>query len=43
VDTTYGGWYERPPELGGEPSLAKGHAYKLDYHVVNLCRELLGA
>lgn len=41
VDDTYGGWYTNPPGMGGTPSLAKGHAYKLDYHVVNLCRELL--
>jgi hypothetical protein len=27
--------------MGGEPSPAKGSAYKLDYHVVNMCRELL--
>ncbi len=43
VDEVYGGWYERPPGLGGEPSLAKGNAHKLDYHVVNMCRELLAA
>jgi mannose/cellobiose epimerase-like protein (N-acyl-D-glucosamine 2-epimerase family) len=41
VDDVYGGWYETPPGMGGEPSLAKGNAYKLDYHVVNMCRELL--
>ena len=41
VDDVYGGWYERPPGMGGEPSLVKGNAYKLDYHVVNMCRELL--
>ncbi len=41
VDEVYGGWYEHPPGIGSEPSLAKGNAYKLDYHVVNLCRELL--
>ena len=41
IDMAHGGWYERPPGLGGEPSTAKGHAYKLDYHVVNLCLELL--
>ena len=43
VDATYGGWYENPPGMGGEPSLDKGNAYKLDYHVVNMCRELLSA
>ncbi len=43
VDDAYGGWYENPPGMGGEPSLAKGSAYKLDYHVVNMCRELLGS
>lgn len=41
VDQEYGGWYERPPGTGGGPSLLKGNAYKLDYHVVNMCRELL--
>ncbi len=41
VDDTYGGWYENPPGVGGETSLVKGNAYKLDYHVVNMCRELL--
>jgi mannose-6-phosphate isomerase len=42
VDDVHGGWYERPPGTGRETSLAKGHATKLDYHVVNMCRELLG-
>ena len=41
VDDDEGGWYENPPGMGGTPSLAKGNAYKLDYHVVNLCLELL--
>lgn len=41
VDEEYGGWYESPPGAGGEPSLDKGHVFKLDYHVVNMCRELL--
>ena len=41
VDDEYGGWYLSPPGAGGEPSLAKGNVYKLDYHVVNMCRELL--
>ena len=41
VDEEYGGWYLNPPAAGGEPSLDKGNAYKLDYHVVNMCRELL--
>ena len=41
VDEVYGGWYENPPGAGGEPSLAKGNAYKLDYHVLNMCRKLL--
>jgi mannose/cellobiose epimerase-like protein (N-acyl-D-glucosamine 2-epimerase family) len=41
VDEEYGGWYLNPPVAGGEPSLDKGNAYKLDYHVVNMCRELL--
>ena len=41
VDEEYGGWYLNPPAAGGEPSLIKGNAYKLDYHVLNMCRELL--
>jgi mannose/cellobiose epimerase-like protein (N-acyl-D-glucosamine 2-epimerase family) len=41
VDDEYGGWYLNPPAAGGEPSLDKGNAYKLDYHVVNMGRELL--
>ncbi len=41
VDDEYGGWYLSPPGAGGEPSLVKGTVYKLDYHVVNMCRELL--
>ena len=41
VDETYGGWYENPPGMGGVVSLEKGTAWKLDYHVVNMCRELL--
>jgi mannose-6-phosphate isomerase len=41
VDEEYGGWYSNPPGMGDEPSLRKGHVYKLDYHVVNMCRELL--
>lgn len=41
VDDVYGGWYLNPPAAGGEPSLAKGNAWKLDYHVTNMCLELL--
>ena len=41
VDEEYGGWYLSPPGTGGVPSLVKGNVYKLDYHVVNMCRELL--
>jgi mannose/cellobiose epimerase-like protein (N-acyl-D-glucosamine 2-epimerase family) len=41
VDEEYGGWYLSPPGAGGEPSQVKGNVYKLDYHVVNMCRELL--
>jgi mannose-6-phosphate isomerase len=41
VDDEYGGWYTRPPGLGGETCLDKGNPYKLDYHVVNMCLELL--
>jgi mannose/cellobiose epimerase-like protein (N-acyl-D-glucosamine 2-epimerase family) len=41
VDDEYGGWDLNPPGIGGEPSLAKGNAWKLDFHVVNKCRELL--
>lgn len=43
VDDEFGGWYEGPFGVGQEPSLAKGNAWKLDYHVVNMCRELLDA
>jgi mannobiose 2-epimerase len=42
VDDEFGGWYLNPPAAGGELSLDKGNEYKLDYHVVNMCRELLG-
>ncbi len=41
VDEEFGGWYEGPFGSGEEPSLAKGNTWKLDYHVVNMCRELL--
>lgn len=41
IDREYGGWYLNPPGMGGEPSLDKGNPYKLDYHVLNMCRELL--
>ncbi len=41
IDDEFGGWYEGPFGAGQEPSLAKGNAWKLDYHVVNMCRELL--
>lgn len=41
VDRQYGGWYAAPPGLGAETSLDKGNAFKLDYHVVNMCIELL--
>ncbi len=43
VDGEFGGWYEGPFGADHEPSLAKGNAWKLDYHVVNMCRELLAA
>ncbi|WP_026462093.1 AGE family epimerase/isomerase [Adhaeribacter aquaticus] len=43
MDAVYGGWYENPPGLGGTESLIKGSMYKLDYHVVNMCREILAA
>lgn len=42
VDDEFGGWYFNPPAAGGEPSLDKGNEWKLDYHVVNMCRELVG-
>ena len=42
VDDEFGGWYYNPPAAGGVPSLDKGNEWKLDYHVVNMCRELLG-
>lgn len=35
-DPELGGWYADPPH-----NLDKGNAYKLDYHVVNCCLELL--
>lgn len=41
VDEEFGGWYEGPFGTDQSPSLAKGNAWKLDYHVVNMCRELL--
>ncbi|HET7092835.1 MAG TPA: AGE family epimerase/isomerase, partial [Thermomicrobiales bacterium] len=41
VDDEFGGWYEGPFGTADAPSLAKGNAWKLDYHVVNMCRELL--
>jgi mannose/cellobiose epimerase-like protein (N-acyl-D-glucosamine 2-epimerase family) len=41
VDDEFGGWYEGPFGTDAPPSLAKGNAWKLDYHVVNMCRELL--
>lgn len=41
VDDEYGGWYLDPLGAYGEPSLAKGNPYKLDYHVVNMGLELL--
>lgn len=43
VDAEFGGWYLNPPGMGGEPSLDKGNPYKLDYHVLNMCRELLAS
>lgn len=41
VDDEFGGWYEGPFGTEQEPSRSKGNAWKLDYHVVNMCRELL--
>lgn len=41
VDHEYGGWYAAPPGLGADTSLDKGNVFKLDYHVVNMCIELL--
>jgi mannose/cellobiose epimerase-like protein (N-acyl-D-glucosamine 2-epimerase family) len=40
VDEEFGGWYEGPFGAGATPSFEKGNAWKLDYHVVNMCREL---
>jgi mannobiose 2-epimerase len=41
VDPEFGGLYARPTGLGQPPSMDKGDAWKLDYHSVNLCLELL--
>jgi mannose/cellobiose epimerase-like protein (N-acyl-D-glucosamine 2-epimerase family) len=41
VDTTYGGWLYPTPNAGGPPEPGKGSAWKLDYHVLNMCLELL--
>ena len=41
VDHDYGGWYEGPVVDGQTLSLTKGTPWKLDYHVVNMCRELV--
>ena len=41
VDHEFGGWYLNPPGMGGEPSFDKGNPFKLDYHVLNMCHELM--
>lgn len=42
VDPEYGGVYVSPAGLGQPISLDKGNAWKLDYHTVNMCLELMG-
>jgi mannose-6-phosphate isomerase len=41
VDTDDGGVFAVPPGLGQTPRLDKGDAWKLDYHTVGMCLELL--
>lgn len=43
VDTAHGGLFAQPPGLGADPNWNKGDAWKLDYHSVNLCLELIAA
>ena len=40
-DPEFGGWYIAPPGTGAQVNLDKGSAWKLDYHVTNMCLELL--
>ncbi len=41
VDAEYGGLLARPEGLGATASTDKGDLWKLDYHSVNLCLELI--
>jgi hypothetical protein len=41
IDPEYGGFYLNPPGMGGTVSLDKGNPYKLDYHILNMCHELM--
>lgn len=41
VDEEYGGVFACPDGLGRRTCLDKGDAWKLDYHTVNMCLELL--
>ena len=41
IDHEHGGFYLNPPGMGGTPSLDKGNPFKLDYHVLNMCHELM--
>lgn len=45
VDHEFGGLYLNPPSMGpgmdGKSSLDKGNPFKLDYHVMNMCHELM--
>ncbi|MBV9850747.1 MAG: AGE family epimerase/isomerase [Armatimonadetes bacterium] len=42
VDEEYGGVFASPEGLGYPARLDKGDAWKLDYHTVNMCLELIG-
>lgn len=41
VDFEYGGVFVSPTSAGRTVSLDKGNAWKLDYHTINMCLELL--
>jgi mannose/cellobiose epimerase-like protein (N-acyl-D-glucosamine 2-epimerase family) len=43
IDSEYGGVFASPPGLGKAVSLDKGDAWKLDYHSINMCLELVGS
>ncbi len=39
LDPDHGGWYDRVEADGSVPNTDKGSEWKVDYHVVGLCRE----